>query len=554
MKESKVAFLVFLCVISLCAVAAQPVKSQDISTVYILSDGSIYSSTNATVPIQQDGNVYTFTDDILVYSFVIQRSNVIVDGAGFTLGGDGEIGIDISSVNTVTIRNVQLEGMFFYGMCISESSYITITGNTVKNNGNGIVFDNSTQNTVSDNIIEDNEIGIDLRYSPDNMFRNNRMSNTYNIAVYGSEVAHFINDFDDSNTINNKKVYYFIDEEDLIINPDTFPDVGFLALVSCTNITVHDIELTGNGQGILLVYTTGSIIRLNSIVNNYNGILLFESSSNFIVENSITNNYRGIQLSMFSASNSILSNTIADNTGGMFLFNSSQNTITSNNITNNDYGIGFSSSSYNLIRSNFFVSNSIQVYDASTDDSSVTASLNSWDLGYIIGGNYWSDYTGVDVKSGSNQNQTGSDKIGDTPYTIDKNNKDNYPLMPFGSPPYIGIISPDNKTYTTNSVALTFTLSETTTSIAYTLDGQTNTTISGNTTISDLADGLHSITVYAQDTDGQTGTSETIYFTIAEGSGAPQSDSFLVTLIVAVIVVVVVVGVILFYFMKTKKK
>jgi hypothetical protein len=42
----------------------------------------------------------------------------------------------------------------------------------------------------------------------------------------------------------------------------------------------------------------------------------------------------------------------------------------------------------------------------------------SWDNGAM--GNYWSDYSGVD------QNNDG---IGDTPYVIDENNKDSYPLM-----------------------------------------------------------------------------------------------------------------------------
>jgi len=557
MKESKVAFLVFLCVISLCAVTTQPVKSQDSDqSVYILSDGSVYSSTNATVPIQQDGNVYTFTDNLVVYAFLVQCSGVTIDGAGFTLEGEGETGIELSSVNTVTIKNVQLKGWFQYGIYISESSYNTITGNTIKNNGNGISIYNSTQNTITDNIITDNEIGIDLMYSSDNVFRNNQMDNTYNIAVYGTELSHYIHDMDDSNTISDdKKVYYFVGKENLFITPDTFPDVGFLALVSCTNITVHNIELTSNVQGILLVSTTGSTILQNNIINNYNGILLFESSSNFIVENSITNNYRGIQLSMLSTSNSILSNNVTDNIGGMFLFNSSQNSIVSNNITNNDnYGIGLSASSYNMIRSNYFISNSIQVYDASTDDPSVTASMNYWYV-YPVGGNYWSDYTGVDVKSGSNQNQTGSDEIGDTPYIIDKNNKDNYPLMPYGSRPYISIVSPGNKTYTVNSVSLTFTVSETTSWIKYSLDGQVNVTIPGDKTLPDLSDGLHSITVYAQDTDGQIGASETIYFTIAEGSETPQSMSLpIIWIVVVIVALVVVVGVILFYFLKTEKK
>jgi hypothetical protein len=54
---------------------------------------------------------------------------------------------------------------------------------------------------------------------------------------------------------------------------------------------------------------------------------------------------------------------------------------------------------------------------------------NIWDNGYPSGGNYWSNYTGVDMKSGFYQNETGNDGIGDMPHTIDANNTDRYPLM-----------------------------------------------------------------------------------------------------------------------------
>jgi hypothetical protein len=54
---------------------------------------------------------------------------------------------------------------------------------------------------------------------------------------------------------------------------------------------------------------------------------------------------------------------------------------------------------------------------------------NKWDNGYPSGGNYWSDYNGTDLYSGPYQNVTGSDGIGDTPYVIDANNTDHYPLM-----------------------------------------------------------------------------------------------------------------------------
>jgi hypothetical protein len=61
-------------------------------------------------------------------------------------------------------------------------------------------------------------------------------------------------------------------------------------------------------------------------------------------------------------------------------------------------------------------------------------SPNSWDDGYPSGGNYWGDYKGTDLYSRPYQNETGYDWIGDSPYVIDSNNIDRYPLIyPFES-------------------------------------------------------------------------------------------------------------------------
>lgn len=87
------------------------------------------------------------------------------------------------------------------------------------------------------------------------------------------------------------------------------------------------------------------------------------------------------------------------------------------------------------------------------------------------------------------------------------------PITVGNPPPTITIMSPQNTTYSETPVNLTFTLSEPEDWIGYSLDGQANKTITGNTTIN-ISDGLHNLRIYANDTTGNMGSSLKIYFTV----------------------------------------
>ncbi len=110
-------------------------------------------------------------------------------------------------------------------------------------------------------------------------------------------------------------------------------------------------------------------------------------------------------------------------------------TIIGSHYDGNDYEIVIARKDFpsnnNLIFHNQFINNTLQATDNGTG--------NSWDNGYPSGGNYWSDYNGTDIYSGPGQNLTGSDGIGDTPYTNIQGGsgaQDNYPLMtPWGEEP-----------------------------------------------------------------------------------------------------------------------
>jgi len=166
----------------------------------------------------------------------------------------------------------------------------------------------------------------------------------------------------------------------------------------------------------------------NTIINNavysmapQDGIFLFDCQNNLISNNTLKNNGNGIYLSR-STKNIVFRNRIVDNHIALKISkNSNNNTLVGNNIEKNEIGVEIENSIGNRIYHNNLINNTCQA------DS--IESLNKWDDGYPSGGNYWSDYNGTDLFSGPYQNITGSDGIGDTPYVIDENNRDRYPLM-----------------------------------------------------------------------------------------------------------------------------
>jgi parallel beta-helix repeat protein len=167
-----------------------------------------------------------------------------------------------------------------------------------------------------------------------------------------------------------------------------------------------------------------SIASNNITDSSSNGVYLTDSNNNSISKNTVVKTgiygvYFGIYLE-YSSFNNITANSVTNGYYGITLWRSNNNTVTGNNATDTDYCIYLWESSGNVIYHNNFVTNANLAYDWLQ---------NVWDDGYPLGGNYWSQYSGIDHFSGPYQNITGSDGIGDTPYTSTGTLSDKYPLM-----------------------------------------------------------------------------------------------------------------------------
>jgi parallel beta-helix repeat protein len=109
-------------------------------TIYIRPDGTIDPP---TAPISRDGDLYTFTDNISD-TFVIERDNIVINGAGYTLQGPGN-GTVLLGRSNVTIRNMKIEA-HWSGINLDVCSNITVEGTTIRDNDYGVMLWNSANN------------------------------------------------------------------------------------------------------------------------------------------------------------------------------------------------------------------------------------------------------------------------------------------------------------------------------------------------------------------------------------------------------------------------
>jgi nitrous oxidase accessory protein NosD len=181
---------------------------------------------------------------------------------------------------------------------------------------------------------------------------------------------------------------------------------GFGNTVSYSNI-ITGMALENSGQNIIGNSVEGTILcngENHTIADNNLFHLYVLASRMMITNNTISGYHGGIQMGAYG--NTIFNNAIV-NCGGALTF--------------------WMDAADNLIYGNNFVNSS--VYQVKIDETS-NPSMGRWDNGII--GNYWSDYS----KKYPNASEIDNSGIGDTPYTIDGSNKDNFPLlMPYGTIP-----------------------------------------------------------------------------------------------------------------------
>jgi parallel beta-helix repeat protein len=198
----------------------------------------------------------------------------------------------------------------------------------------------------------------------------------------------------------------------------------WLSLSSNNNTLSGNSALSNSDLNIVIWRSSDNRLSENIASSGWRGIILDSSNNNELNNNNATKNSLGIYL-IYSSNNILSSNYVSNNANGILLESSNNNSLNRNNVSNNkEYGIFLRYSENNRIYHNNFIQNYF-------GPANIVTGGNTWDKGYPTGGNYYSDYNDSDTMSGPNQDQPGSDGIGDVPYDIDggAGERDRYPFM-----------------------------------------------------------------------------------------------------------------------------
>jgi hypothetical protein len=324
-------------------------------------------------------------------------------------------GISASYCKNLTIEGNVIElGMDMYekGFDLNNCENLTILNNLIESLGNysyGIYLGNSNNTRLEGNVFEKCGLFID-----------NSFNNT---------VIH--------NLVNGKSLVYMENLIGPIHNTEEMREAGQVILVKCKNIHIEGLKIImPSTVGVQLVQTEHVTIKNSNLANNLYGAYITGNNAS-IQNNNFTNNYYGVHLTGYY--NEICKNNFMNNSEGVYGIDVNNNGICGNNFINNDFGLELESINSRIFQNNFInniigllmIESGNVIYHNNFINNYLAAcgNTNYWNLSYPYGGNYWSNYSGVDEKWGPFQNITGSDGIGDTPYVINSWNIDYYPLM-----------------------------------------------------------------------------------------------------------------------------
>ena len=211
-------------------------------------------------------------------------------------------------------------------------------------------------------------------------------------------------------------------------------------LIAGWDITCPSMNFTA---GIQIFNTTLPFLIRNVRAQSCHYGTQLQSTSNGRIERSRAGNVvHGVSMSS-TLDSRVEGFRVSLQTGsGIGVLSSTNAIVKGNTVDRGHVGINLDRSSACAVHHNDILGNTLQAVDQ-------RGGVNAWDDGYPGGGNYWTNYQGVDQCGGPAQNDCAApDGFGDTPYMLNSTRADRYPRMAadFAEgddvPPTVAITSP----------------------------------------------------------------------------------------------------------------
>mgnify|MGYP001618212630 CR=1 FL=1 len=239
-------------------------KSPVLSAV---NDSVIYI--NSCGVLNQAGRTYVLTQSITTTGtcFKIQDSDIVLNGNGYTITGDGgvgDVGVYADFADNTVIKNLGIDN-FYHSIFFHAGSRNRISNNKLRNGGLAIHMEFSHDNLIENNTIENySSNGIVFEHSGNrNTFLGNKIRN---VAVGFASVGGLISDslFKDNEIFNTSIValnlYNFVNGEVInnkvqISQGDAIYTSGDILLKNNSVINTNSMtyDLIANGNNLNLV-------------------------------------------------------------------------------------------------------------------------------------------------------------------------------------------------------------------------------------------------------------------------------------------------------------